>query len=270
MAMPIAAAATQYRVVNWGYLLEMLQACIKCGMGPLNLKTTMSEKRAGLAYILRIICDHCKEPNIIRTDEVHTEIDQRGPKRSKLNERCVLGTIHSGNGHAQLEHLFAPMDVKCMSSKTYKSIERRVGPQIEKVARTSCSNWLEQEVKSTAGNHNLAISYDMGWQKRGNARNSRTGQGTAVRRANDKIVDYEIRNTSCRKCESALRSGKQPDSHDCRVNHSGSSKSMEAAAAAEIYERAKARDVHYTTFIGDEDSTTIARVKQVVGKFVTI
>ncbi len=45
---------------------------------------------------------------------------------------------------------------------------------------------------------------------------------------------------------------------------------MEAAAAAEIYERAKARDVRYTTFIGDEDSTTIDRVKQVVGKFVTI
>ncbi len=125
----------------------------------------MSEKRAGLAYILRIICDHCKEPNNIRTYEVQTEIDQQGPKWSKLNERCVLGTIHSGNGHAQLKNLFAPMDVKCMSSKTYKSIERRVGPQIEKVARTSCSNWLEQEVKSTAGNHNLAISYDMGWQK---------------------------------------------------------------------------------------------------------
>ena len=49
-----------------------------------------------------------------------------------------------------------------MSSKTYKSIERRVGPQIEKVARTSCSHLLDEEVKSTEGNNDLAISYEMG------------------------------------------------------------------------------------------------------------
>lgn len=42
---------------------------------------------------------------------------------------------------------------------------------------------------------------------------------------------------------------------------------MEAEAAAEIYEHAKACCIRYSTFIGDEDSTTIARVRQVAGKF---
>ena len=42
---------------------------------------------------------------------------------------------------------------------------------------------------------------------------------------------------------------------------------MEAGAAAEIYEHAKACCIRYSTFIGDEDSTTIARVRQVAGKF---
>ena len=42
---------------------------------------------------------------------------------------------------------------------------------------------------------------------------------------------------------------------------------MEAGAAAEIYEHAKACCIRYSTFIGDEDSTTIARVRQVPGKF---
>ena len=42
---------------------------------------------------------------------------------------------------------------------------------------------------------------------------------------------------------------------------------MEAGAASEIYERAKACGIRYFTCIGDEDSTTIARVRQVAGKF---
>ena len=42
---------------------------------------------------------------------------------------------------------------------------------------------------------------------------------------------------------------------------------MEAGAASEIYERAKACGIRYFTCIGEEDSTTIARVRQVAGKF---
>ena len=103
----------------------------------------------------------------------------------------------------------------------------------------------------------------MGWQKRGNARNSRTEQGTAVGRSNGKIVDYQTKNTACLGCESAAKAEKDPQKHDCRINHEGSSKSMEAAAAVDIYERAKKDGVHYNTFIGDEDSTTISHVRQV-------
>ena len=149
------------------------------------------------------------------------------------------------------------MDVKSITSKTYKSIEKRLGPQIEKVARTSCFTWLDQEVKRTDGNNDLAISYDMGWQKRGNARNSRTGRGTAAGRATGKIVDFETRNTTCQIYESASKSGKRPHTHDSRKNHTGSSRSMEAGAAAKIYERAKACGNRYSTFIG----------RQVAGKF---
>ncbi|KAK3727623.1 hypothetical protein QZH41_017654, partial [Actinostola sp. cb2023] len=106
--------------------------------------------------------------------------------------------------------------------------------------------------------NDLAIYYDMGWQKRGSARNSRTGQGTAVGRNTGKIVDYATRNSACRICDAAGKKHQEPRSHDCRKNHKGSSKSMEAAAAVQIYERAKTSGIRYSTFIGDEDSTTIA------------
>ena len=140
-----------------------------------------------------------------------------------------------------------------------------MGQQIERVSRNSCKKWLEREKESTEGNQNIAISYDMGWQKRGNARNSRTEQVTAVGRSTEKIVDYQTKNTACRSCESAAKAEKEPQKHDCRINHEGSSKSVEAAAAVDIYERAKKDGVHYNTFIGDEDSTTISHVRQNAG-----
>ena len=68
--------------------------------------------------------------------------------KSGENLGCVRGQKKSNqsSGHAQLEHLLSPMYVKCISSKTYKSIKRRIGTEIEKVARRSFSDWFEQEV----------------------------------------------------------------------------------------------------------------------------
>lgn len=260
----------QYRIVNWEHLCKQLRSCQHCNKGPLSLQNTVQEKRVGLGFISKIKCSECNEINQIRTDEVHECDDKRGRKRSKLNERCVLGVLHSGNGHQQLENLLAPMDIQCLHSKSYKSIERRVGKQIENVADSSCKKWLEMEKETVDGNQGLAISYDMGWQKRGNAWNSRTGHGTAVGKNTGKIVDYQTKNSACRIYESEEKTGKEPQSHDCRKNHEGSSKSMEAAAAVDIYERAKKNEVQYSTFIGDEDSTTISHVKQVAGTSTNI
>ena len=78
----------------------------------------------------------------------------------------------------------------------------------------------------------------MGWQKRRNARDSKIGQGTAVGRSTGKIVDYQTKNTACCSCKSAAKAEKEPQKYDCRINHEGSSKLMEAAVV-DIYERAK-------------------------------
>lgn len=275
---PIATRSTisatpprpHYRIVNWPELTRQLEKCSSCGEGPLNLIDTVEEKRAGLMYTVKVNCRACGSVNAVRTDDVH-QGDGRGPKKSKINERCVLGTIHSGNGHAQLEHLLCTMDIECIPSKTFKATERRVGPQIEECAKESCNVSLKNELKSVGdGSKDVPISYDMGWQKRGKARNSKTGQGTAIGIATRKIVDYATMNSSCRKCESAEKSSKELPAHDCRKNHHGSAKSMEAAAAVEIYTRAKDKGVCYSTFVGDEDSTAIAHVKQVAGDCVAL
>lgn len=152
----------QYRIVNWGHLCTQLQSCQHCDKGPLNLQNIVQEKGAGLGCISKIKCSECNEINEIRTDEIHGDENKRGPKRSKLNERCVLGIIHSGNGHQQLGHLLAPMDIHCLHSKSYKSIERRVGQQIERVTESSCSKWLEKE-KETLDESQAALLFHMTW-----------------------------------------------------------------------------------------------------------
>lgn len=156
----VLTATPEYRLVNWVKLTTQLDKCTNCNVGPLNLKNTISERRAGLAYISGITCMNCNFVNVIRNDDVHEDANKRGPKRSTLNECCVLGVVHSGNGHAQLQHLFAPMNLKGLHSATYKETERRVGKHIEQVASQSCQKWLQEEKKSTDGN-DLAISYDM-------------------------------------------------------------------------------------------------------------
>lgn len=253
-----------HRIVNWTLLSEQLDKCCKCLKGPLNLTYTVGERRAGLAFVSMVKCQFCDDVNIVRTDETHDNTDKKGPKKSKMNEQVVLGTIYSGNGHAQLESLLAPLGVACMDSKTYKSIERDVGRQIEQGVRESCNKWSAVE-KSITNSSDLAISYDMGWQKRGKAHNSSTGQGTAVGVNSGKVIDFETRNLSCRICESAQKSGNEAREHDCRKNHRGSSKSMEPEAAIAIYQRAKQNGVRYDVLIGDEDSTTISRIRQITG-----
>ena len=61
----------------------------------------------------------------------------------------------------------------------------------------------------------------------------------------------------------------EPPDHDCRKNWSGSAKGMEPDMVAEMVQKAKDRGVNVKTLIGDEDSTTIARVKANVDKDIT-
>ena len=68
---------------------------------------------------------------------------------------------NSGYGHAQLEHLDAPMTG--LNLRTFKEMERRVGKHndIEQIATQSCQKWQEEEEKTTGG-IDLTIAYDMG------------------------------------------------------------------------------------------------------------
>ena len=75
-----------------------------------------------------------------------------------------------------------------------------------------------------------------------------------------KVLDFASANKFCRICEASKSKGKEPGCHDCRISHTGSSKSMEAAVGVRLFQKAPNHGVKYTVFIGDDDSATIAKI----------
>ena len=161
--------------------------------------------------------------------------------------------------------MLATIDIPPLNSSTYKQREREAGRAVECIARTSCQDSLKRERAQALLNGvslmitiliSIPCSFDMGRQKRGKGHNSRTGHAAAMSLATGKVLDYVAKNKACRSCEAAKRAGRQPKQHDCRKNHSGSSKAMEASAAAELFTNVTKSKVKFSTCAGDDDSTT--------------
>ena len=98
----------------------------------------------------------------------------------------------------------------------------------------------------------------MGWQKRGKGHNSLTGQGTAMGLKAGKVLAYATRFKLCRTCSYASREGKQVKQHDCRKNHNGSSKAMEPSVACELWNAPPKQNARFSTYVGDDDTTTLS------------
>ena len=62
----------------------------------------------------------------------------------------------------------------------------------------------------------------------------------------------------------AVANNREPTVHDCRRNHEGSSKSMEANVAVQLFGDAVEGGVRYSTYVGDDDSTTENRLQSLV------
>lgn len=169
--------------------------------------------------------------------------------------------------------MLSTLNAPTLNSVTFKLREREVGKAVESIAKSSCQNCLTMEknealqngVKSDEGNLvPIPCSFDMGWQRRGKGHNSRTGQAAVMSLSSGKVLDYTSRTKSCRFCDWAKSTGKQPKAHDCRKNHVASSKAMEPDAAVELFNRAPTQGVKFSIYTGDDDSTTEAHIRQKV------
>ena len=117
---------------------------------------------------------------------------------------------------------------------------------------------------------NIAVSFDSSWKTRGFYSNQ--GFGSAISATTKKVLDYVLLNRICEKCNkwNDKRIERNPEvykqwyeSHkpNCLKNYTGSSQSMEPAAAKIIWDRSISKhQLCYTTFIGDGDSKSYQQV----------
>ena len=160
-----------------------------------------------------------------------------------------------------------------MSRASFKAGERQTGKAVEAVAKVSCEETIANEKKQLISigeepdENNLVsvpCSYDMGWQKRGKGFNSNTGQAATMSQTTGKIFDYATKVKKCRTCEYAQRTSTNAKVHDCRKKHTGSSKAMEPISAVELFKNAPKHGIKYSTYTGDDDSTTELYINQQV------
>ena len=78
--------------------------------------------------------------------------------------------------------------------------------------------------------------------------------------ATGKVLSYATRCKSCRVCESSKKSRKKAKKHDCRKHHTGSSKSMERDVAIQLWTSVVDSGIQLTTYVGDDDSTTLVDI----------
>ena len=111
------------------------------------------------------------------------------------------------------------------------------------------------------------VSLDGSWQRRGYA--SLNGFVSCIERCNDKVVDLDIMTKDCKACKLWQGRENDPDyadwvqSHDCPINHAGSSGSMETEGAVRIFSRSlEINHLRYVNYIGDGDSSAYKTVTE--------
>jgi hypothetical protein len=197
-------------------------------------------------------------------------LGSRGPGAFEVNVRSVIGATDAGVGHTHIQKLCAAMDIPCMTQTVFTRKESQLAQSIGDVANDSCKEALLQEIELSKqagecvdddGLFKLKIGHDMQWTKRGKGHNALGGNSTCIGHYTKSVVDYEVLSKTCKKCSYALKLGRPADTHVCPKNHTGSSKSMEAAGAVKMWKRAKDHHVKFDTYIADDDTSTLKELR---------
>ncbi|XP_067026633.1 uncharacterized protein [Acropora muricata] len=90
------------------------------------------------------------------------------------------------------------------------------------------------------------------------------GHGSLIGKETGKVIAVGTRVMHCRVCNNKKSPGLGAKHHDCRANWGGSSKGMESDLAVEMLNTQKDDTFQVSTSIGDDDSTTMAMMRQQV------
>ena len=168
------------------------------------------------AVSLLVKCSFCGHKNEVRSSGEHRN-GRRGPLASNNNTRAALRSLHAGIGNIHLNNLLSTMNIPTINHRLFKKREREIRNAVENIARESCKlNFnlekvmAEQSSRPSAdGLVGIAVSYDMGWQKRGRGYNASTGHEAAMGLVTGKVVSYSARCKMCRVCSHNKLTGRE-------------------------------------------------------------
>ena len=167
---------------------------------------------------------------------------------------------------------FLSSGIKPLHRRALKTMEMKIGVQIERVAKESCRTALIEEAWFTCpgkarGDHNLNsqinidVSCDAGWQRQGSRKSysSLSGHETLTGAKSGKIIDYGTRIKQCRICDNASRKAKVIRKHNCQKNWDNTAKLKEADMAVSMVKRHTGKEVQVSM---DNDATTASKLKK--------
>ena len=159
---------------------------------------------------------------------------------------------------------------KVISSTAVDKAESAMKEEADRIIYLCVDEYPEDTFVNDNGviGENVAVSIDGTWQKRGH--NSKTGVVFAISIITGEVLDYEAKTLFCYECalhkhddHSSLKYKHWQENHNCDINHVGSSSSMETNGAVELSLRSiESRNLKYTTFVGDDDSSCFGHVKE--------
>lgn len=228
--------------------------------------------RFGQAAVISVMCNFCEE----KIDDLYTSPRLDPNKKNsafKLNQKMVDSFWKIGAGHSAMQQWCASMGMNVMNLKTYyqqlsamsdKASELK--PQVLARSRKLVRKVYEK-LYNLSPNEIIDVfcSYDGSWHKRGFTSNH--GVGFVIDVMTGLVIDFQVLSKYCHMCVQAEKDlGKDSpefaiwtEGHmtECSKNYSGSSSSMETAAADLMWKRSMSEsNFRYTTMLSDGDAKT--------------
>ena len=229
--------------------------------------------REGLAEHLYLECSICEAQTSLMTSK---RLGGRGGGAHEVNRRAVLASPQMG--HAGLSQFCAGMNLPPpVTKKAYNDHQI----QIKSIAKDNAENLMKDAAKrlvdkvamerpddieddGTTVIANVSVTVDGTWQKRGHS--SKIGVTFVISVDTGEVLDYCVKSLFCHECKThgnmnadseEYQSWKECHEPVCQINHAGSSEKMESASAIEMFGRSiSERNLKYTTFVGDGDSSS--------------
>lgn len=230
-------------------------------------------QRFGFAVKISAMCLNCEE--VCVSVESSPKVNQSNRSSFDINEIVVAAFQNIGSGLSAIENVSAVLKMHCFSNNTYYKHLSTVVEEAGKLKHDVLSKSREivhethtqLNAQSDTDIVDIMASYDGTYHKRGFT--SLYGLGFVFDVITGLIVDYEVMSKYCHQCVCSENffGSDTPDfdiwfqhhknSGECGKNYSGSSVSMEVAAADILWRRSvEDCKMRYLTLLSDGDAKT--------------